>query len=295
MSFLFSTSNSPSREEKKDPVKSNQVYLSANCTCLPHGEVDDKFVVVPGMPFVAPVACFDGSDPTPPKYQPAPSRALGSSCSPPTMKDLLAPSALKLMRGMLTGKSGRSKEYRMTLRTSATFLTSATGVLNSVIPVANLAAITEFASFAVLFDEFFVKSMTVDYTPVNEYQFPVGTSPSTNQTSTDMARVSLWHGATGYSTYNSLVENATMSHSSSMKRWAHTWRNNESPQGGIVVTSSTSSAVPSQGWCLTAATPAAAYTGSIQTLGVTALGTGSASVFLGTAVVSWDVLFRARA
>jgi hypothetical protein len=202
----------------------------------------------------------------------------------------LGTNAMNAMRSMM----GR-KPYRAILRLPFDITSTAGGVINSLITVNALSTLSEFASFATLFDEFFVHSMQVRYEPYSEYQFNVGTTPGTNKTNVGLGVVSTFHGAANYSTYATLLNNSTLLYTNTAKRWTKTWKNNESPSGGIAVSSSTSLPIASQGWCLTQNADASLYTGNVQVFGSAVIGTGLVSVTPGTTLLSWDVSFRMRA
>jgi hypothetical protein len=61
------------------------------------------------------------------------------------------------------------------------------------------------------------------------------------------------------------------------------------------VADTSSSVLPSQGWCLTASSPASLYTGTIQVLGATPIGPGTGVVSFADVAVIYDVSFRVRA
>lgn len=212
--------------------------------------------------------------------------------SPPlsTVADLplsLGQLRTSLMRG--------SKSYRTTIGLAGALTTSGTGAINSTILCSSLAAVAEFVSFATLFDEFYIHSFRADYEPFNQNMTnPSSSLPSGLYAGGLILGVPLYHGATSYASATLMASNTSVQVMNTGRPWSMTWRNNETPKSKVTVASSTSTATPCQSWCLTAATPAAAYTGSLQFRSNTNFA-NVLSTTLGDVLIRYDVSFRARA
>lgn len=164
--------------------------------------------------------------------------------------------------GMLKSIIG-NMHLRTELGTVAVLTTSAAGLVNTVFANTGLAAVAEFPSFALLFEEFFIHSMTLHYQPLNQFQTQPLMSFALPATGL-LVGVPLFHGGSSYTTTADMCANGQLAVMHSGVPWTMKWKNNESPVGGIVVSPATSSSTPTQSWCLTAATPAALYQGRLQ-------------------------------
>jgi len=186
--------------------------------------------------------------------------------------------------------------YRSHLGTVLVANTSSVGVINFAITNSGLSGLSEFSAFATLFDEFFVHSMTIRFVPRSRYQYvPAETSPATSVVNTLLTVTPLFHGTPGYASSATAMENERTMVTSTADPFSFVWKNNESPSAGTVVADTSSSVLPSQGWCLTAASPASLYTGTIQGLGATPIGPGTGVVSFADVAVIYDVSFRVRA
>lgn len=170
--------------------------------------------------------------------------------------------------------------------------TDATGRINSSATTATIATTAEFVSFASLFDEFFIHSFTVHYLPYNQNMTQPSMSYSTPASGMLLA-APIYHGAGLYTSANAMANSGQLSVLSTGKPWRCSWRNNESPTGGVSSSSSTSSPTASQSWCLTAASNAALYTGRLQFLNQGLL-TAALSSSVGELIVRFDISFRVR-
>jgi hypothetical protein len=193
--------------------------------------------------------------------------------------------------------SGRFQQYRCRLGLVTPLNSTVTsGAVNQLVVCYAVGTLTEFSSgFAILFDEFFIHSMRIRYQPRARYapQY-LGTAALAGPSSVGVVVASLFHGAATYGTPGAAVDNATHTIGHTGDPWEHVWKNNESPKSTVVVNGSSGSTTPSQGWCLTAATPTASYTGQVQIIGMANTAYVVASL-LGDLVVDYDVSFRNRA
>jgi hypothetical protein len=180
----------------------------------------------------------------------------------------------------------------MRLATVVSMSSSGAGLVNSTIAVSVVASLTEFTAAAGLFEEFFVKKMTVDWMPSSMGTVITGGTSGTNQQSVGMIVASLFHASGAYSTaaLAAACKGATLA--TTGLPFTHQWRNNENPSSTVLV-NPTASAVAVQSWCSTAATPAAAYTGFIQFISNTSNALPNSAI-LGMFMVSYEVLFRQR-
>jgi hypothetical protein len=192
------------------------------------------------------------------------------------------------LRGMFSGK-----RYTMNIGYTPTISTNGSGIVNAVIACASIGTLTEWPAFQQLFDEFFIVSMHCRYMPVSRYQYPVASSPATLNTSFPMTSSSLFHGVGNYTNVAGAVNNPTTMWRSSSDPWTHRWINNENINSDVVVSSSTSSTAPTQGWCLTATSPSQNYSGTVQYL--SGMGTLVASTVIAQLAVTFVVVLRNRA
>jgi hypothetical protein len=192
--------------------------------------------------------------------------------------------------GMRSGKVIQAE-----LGTYITLPLSGTGFVNATIAVNTVASVTEFASWAVLFREFFVKSMTLHYMPQSRYQGPIG---FVNTTLTQAAGqpflvLPVHHGISPPSTVAAAAENMDVRHVSSFDPFKFTWKNLEKSSVDTVISPVASTGTATQGWCLSDATSSAAYTGAVLFLSQGVTGSVSSAI-VGQFLVRYKVLFRYR-
>jgi len=190
-----------------------------------------------------------------------------------------------------------SKTHPIRLGTVLTISSGAgSGYINSSAAINNVTALAEFTSLATLFDEFFVLRMKIQYMPFSRYQAPLTFGLGSEQSNIPIGMASLHHGQTAYTAggLGTMANNSTFMVATTGDPWEYTWKNVEKPDEGTLVTSSTSTATPSQGWCLTAATPAAAYTGFVQFLSTNTGQALPASTPVGQLFCYFYCLFRTR-
>lgn len=195
-------------------------------------------------------------------------------------------------RGMLSDKI-----YRTRIGTVLNFTYDGSGLVNSVITNASLCLTSDFISFATVFDEFFILGFTAEFFPFSKYGYPVGFTltsgvASTQQWNIPVGIVSLQHSTPAYSTLTSMAGNPSFRLQSTGDRWSHEWVNNENWRARSSANDGLT-AVPSQGWCNTAATPSSAYLGQLQIFSPTTSG-GVHSAGIGVILVRAEFLFRVR-
>jgi len=196
---------------------------------------------------------------------------------------------VKVIRGLFTA----GKRYDFVLANAASLSSNGSGIVNAIIAVNVVALVTEFTSFAAIFDEFFVSRMQLHYMPCSRYQYPPGTALATQYANVPMGVASLHHGTGAYINLTGIAVAPTFKLTSTGDPFVFDWVNVENINSGVVVPSSTSSTQPCQGWCLTAASPSQSYTGQVQYLS----GGGALvnSTVLGETISRYFVSFRCRA
>jgi hypothetical protein len=197
--------------------------------------------------------------------------------------------------------------YRTKLHLTSVIQTSAAGLLNSTLSVANVSSVQEWSSIDALFDEFFVHSMTVRGFPRNRldaaFAFAVGQTAPVIETTGTNTTGSIWNaglvmacyfGTTGAATSAQTMLN-NPNHkivSSSGKHWSYAWRNNVrfDPRGPMLPSTS--------GWQdWTQISGPSNYGGLIQwrVIGDSTIGTGASAVTICDIDACYDVSFRVRA
>jgi len=186
------------------------------------------------------------------------------------------------------------KVYRISLGTNLAIASNSSGFVNSVIAVNTVASTAEFASFATIFDEYFVVAMSCRYMPVSRYNYPLTGVTATSVSSLPMQHVCLQHDSPAYTTTSTMANHASTRMVTTGDPFRVTWRNTENPSAFTVVNPSTT-LVATQSWCQTNSTAAPGYTGAIQFLTDQATPPLQISARIGSFLVKYDVLFRARA
>lgn len=206
---------------------------------------------------------------------------------------------LKLLRGMFKA----DHPYQTRLGVSFETSTSAAGVVNASFNISTITSASEWSVINALFDEFFVHSCTLRFSPYNSYgagYTAAGTTSGTvtsasngRVTSTGLTVVSLYSIAGAYTTADAMLSNPTRKHVMSNEPWTYTWKNNvRFDPHGISMSSATTEAW--QGWNFIS--NASAYGGSIQFRANhdRVLGDTTNALVLGSVVQTWLVSFRSR-
>jgi len=182
---------------------------------------------------------------------------------------------------------------QLTTTTEFKVATTAGGAVNSVFNVSGITGSTEWGSINQLFDEFFVISMELKYFPISRYQYLMTSPPTTDNTNVPFASVSLYHNNVAYSaSLAGPAENETCRFGNTMENHTHTWVNNENWRSAVNVSSTTSVATSTQGWCNIAASPAGAYAGFVQFCGSDFM--HASSFQFGRVVAFYKALYRNR-
>jgi len=202
-----------------------------------------------------------------------------------------SPLTTTLMRGMLG-----TKVFSAELATALTMSSNGSGNVNSLIATSTATTIGEFGNFASLFSEFFIKSFTVTWQPSGRYTGPLGFTLSGFNVANKGIGIASYHHDTAYpSSLAALANNPTTAYHNSGDPFSYRWVNVEKPSSTVVVNAGgSSSAVGSQGWCLTESIPSGAYTGGVIILSNSGSDTLPATAILGTFLYRASLLFRCR-
>jgi hypothetical protein len=184
--------------------------------------------------------------------------------------------------------------YRISLGTNLAIAANSSGFVNSIIAVNSVAMTGEFASFANIFDEYFVVSMKASYMPVSRYNYPLTGVTATSVSSLPLQTVCLQHDSPAYTTTSAMANHASCKMRSTGDPFVTKWINTESYRIPTVVNPSTT-LVATQSWCETGSVAAPGYTGAIQYLTDQATPPLQIGARIGSFLVQYDVLFRARA
>jgi len=170
---------------------------------------------------------------------------------------------------------------------------NAGGLISAVIAVNTVASVTEFASYAVLFREFFVKRMSARFQPVGRYTGPIGFVNTTYTQASGLPILAgpLHHGVTAPSNTINFAENPDVRHYNTSVPFTSVWKNIEKPC--TVSSPLASTQVATQNWCLSDSTSSAGYTGQLLFMTSTTPA-GVASALVGQFLVEYEVLFRYR-
>jgi len=206
--------------------------------------------------------------------------------------------ALVLMKGILFK---HDMPYRTKLHAQSTVVTTSGNVVNTNYLVSNVSAVTEWSSINSLFDEAFVHSMTVRFSPINIAGGGIGLLSVVNAGGTTAAYASnaalvmcsLFTNSAAYGSAVALANNASRAFHHSAHPFSYSWKNNvKFEKHGLAL--NTSIVTGWQGWFQIL--DAAEIGGSVQIRAVndTILGSGGTTT-LGTVDLEYDVSFRSRA
>jgi len=210
---------------------------------------------------------------------------------------------LAMLKGVLFK---RDQPYRIKLPLQGSFTTSGVGAVNLVQSVSNIVSTSEWSTFGLLFDEFYVHALHFRYWPLNDLGGGVGEASagvtggitavtSTNIVNAPICMVSLFHGQANYSTCSALNANSTLAVHHTAKPFSYTWRNSDRfDPHGLATSTQSGTNIQWQGW--SEVSSAAFYGGQIQfrLLNDLAVGTGSSAVTMGGFISQYDVSFRSR-
>jgi len=202
-----------------------------------------------------------------------------------------SPLTTTLMRGMLG-----TKVFSADLATALTMSSNGSGNVNSLVAASVATGIGEFGNFASLFSEFFIKSFALTWQPSGRYTVPLGFSLSGLNVANRGIGMASYHHDTAYpSSLAALANNPTTTYHNTGDPFSYRWVNVEKSSSTVVVNAGgSSSAVGSQGWCLTEAIPSGAYTGGVIILSNSGSDSIPASAVLGTFLYRASLLFRCR-
>jgi len=200
------------------------------------------------------------------------------------------PTSLELRKG-IRGMMNPHKVYPFRLSTVLNMSTNASGTINSTIAVSVVQSSTDFTSFGAIFDEFFVKSVHVEWRPIARYQYPLtgGVVPVAAVSSLPFGCACLQHTATAYTSLGPLMNNYNAKFVNTCDPFTYKWVNSENPRSGVDTSTSTST---SQGWIST--NSGALYQGQLQFLSQGAPPGMPINTVAGVFRVDFMCLFRIR-
>jgi len=223
---------------------------------------------------------------------------------------LLEEKSKQVVASLALAKSvfARDQPYRTRLSLSNSFTTGATGVLNYQQVIHGIDSTQEWSSLQLLFDEFFVHSVTVNYFPLNEgghginsaaahgasYPVTAAGGGATVAMSAGVIIIPLFNVTGFYSTADGMLNTQGRKLVHTGVRWKFRWRNNvRFDPHGLALSPAASTAW--QGW--NANTAFANLGGAIQARAVRdqVLGDGAHTIQTGVVIVDWDASFRTRA
>lgn len=205
--------------------------------------------------------------------------------------------ARKVARMALMGQNAMKTIYPVKLTTFYTMSYSGTGYLNSVIAVNSVTLAAEWTDWAVIFDEFFVKTMTLNCWPIVRYQTYSGAvTTSAAQDSFNMPFViaATHHGAPSSTNVGDLCETGASRLVSTSDPFRYKWINVENYRTGTAPQASESGTIPTQAWALTEAFATSSYTGQVQMLSATAQHAAAFNRAAAQFMVEYVVYFRCR-
>jgi hypothetical protein len=239
--------------------------------------IHDKLIVK--EEWKEPVPAFRGTD--------APTLLRGPPVLWRGVPTALSTELLTTMRGLFG-----DQPYRVKLKSAFTMSSSGSGIVNSALFTSGIASLSQFSSFATIFDEFFVHSVTMKWIPASRYTGPIGFISSTQTTVANipLGIAKLQHSQAAYTTLISMANNAGFEYRSSGDPWTISWKNLEKSNTPTVI-AVTGQTLPFQGWgpCSNVAN----VTGGIQFLGNTTPVLPNSAV-LGSFVAVYDTSFRLR-
>jgi len=208
---------------------------------------------------------------------------------PPTVLTPFKPVKFDIVSNPMRGMVRANMIFSFRLGSALTISSSGAGAINSLIPVSNVTSSPGFASFAGIFDEYFISTMRSSYMPVSRYNYPLTGTSALSVSSLPIGVANTYHTAPNYTSLAAMANNGEYAFRTTSDPFVHTWKNNEDPKAGAVEAYGTS---PTQSWALTTGT--AAYSGVTQFLSLPAPPALPVSQVVGNFTIEWTVLFRAR-
>jgi hypothetical protein len=203
------------------------------------------------------------------------------------------PAMVGTMRTTVRSALAARKMWKFQLGSSATLVPGSGGLINSTLACSSAVTLSEFVLLAGLFDEFFIERLHARFEPINRYQSEALSSYSTPSTGS-LVLVQSHHNGPTYGNAASMLANPTHKIVNCADPFWYVWSNVEKKSSTVLTSPSTSSAFPTQSWCLTASSAASMYTGFIQVRNNTSF-SGSSSIAIGDWYLLYDIVFRVRA
>jgi hypothetical protein len=181
---------------------------------------------------------------------------------------------------------GNDRVYAFRLASVVTISASGTGIVNSVVNCSNVTSAPEFSAFSGIFNEYFVRSMQISFSPVSRYQYPLSGTSTLSVANRAIGVAPLFHGVSAYTSISALMNNRLAKLKRTADPWTFTWVNNENWKAGVTSSSTNQAWVPSSS--------GVSYNGQIQIISNSAPPALPVSAVLGDICVAYEVLFRAR-
>lgn len=208
---------------------------------------------------------------------------------------------LRAMRGLFKADI----PYRCRLGIMGSLATNAAGVLNTSTAAASVSSTGEWSAIDQLFDEVFIHSFTLRFHPTNVAAGGYGTVAAGGYNTISAGGtggeikvvnggamiVSLFNGASTYSTQAAMLPNPTHKTITVYKPWVYVWRNNTRFDRRGLVAQNTAW----QGWTLIGNVTNYGGTTQIRALNDNQMGDGTNIHTFGDLQIIYDVSFRARA
>lgn len=199
--------------------------------------------------------------------------------------------AARMLLRSTQGPGGSSKTYAFMQSTTLTMTSSGAGIVNTTVLNSVLGLTTDFPSWAVLFDEFFIVKCHAQWQPNSRYNYPGGaTGSALTNASAPLGMACIYHGGASYTGLAEMSNDSTFKLQNTAVPFSYTWINNERYQGGVdyQVASATT---PIQGWCQTGSP--LYYQGFMQFMSPPGANL-PVTTLLGVFIVHWHLRFRIR-
>jgi len=227
--------------------------------------------------------------------------SLSKTMPPMTKSQILS------LRSTLRGMGLRLPCFRTTLGFSGTLPTSAAGVLATGYYASQVSSSSQFTAVTTLFEEIFVHSFRIQYSPTNDLSGGQGYATGAFQGAAvtqavgaskifnvGMQTVSLFGDALTYTTADAMLSNPTIKYGSTGKPHIHVWRNKTKfEKNGVSLSPLTD--LNWTGWMAVDKTADLGGGIYLRTQMDQVVGTGAGVVTLGTITLLFDVSLRSRA
>jgi len=197
--------------------------------------------------------------------------------------------------------------YKTRIGYIGTLVTSAAGVVNTVLMNTSISSASEWSAIDSLFDEFFIHAVHYHFEPRNimgggignlavaapNTYYPSGGAVVAFNSNCGLILVSLFNGASAYNNSSVMVPNPTKKIVHSSASWTYVWKNSVrfEPRGLALAGVGASF----QGWSAIANAANIGGAAQVRATSDAVLGDGAHILTLGDLIVQYEVSFRARA